>query len=258
MNDVMIGEQSQMDDSRIALVTGGASGIGRATARRLSRDGFVVAVGDIDDAAAKLVAEEIRGEGGRALAIRCDVSSLESCRTAISQLDREFGRLDALVCSAGIGQTATKSWEQDEETWTRIIDVNLSGTWRSCSAALPLMLKNGAGRIVMLSSVAGKEGNPFLDAYSASKAGILGYAKTLGKELATSGILVNAVTPALIDTPILDNATEEVREQLAAKIPMGRLGRPEEVAALLAWLVSEDCSFTTAAVFDLSGGRSTY
>jgi len=169
-----------------------------------------------------------------------------------------FGRIDILVNNAGIAGTNSKTWEADPADWRRVIDINLNGPFYCCHAVIPHLLKGGYGRIVNIASIAGKEGNPNAAHYSASKAAVIALTKSLGKELATSGVVVNCVTPAVIETDILKQLTPQHIDYMLSKIPMNRFGKKEEAAALVAWLCSEDCSFTTGAVFDLSGGRATY
>jgi 3-oxoacyl-[acyl-carrier protein] reductase len=169
-----------------------------------------------------------------------------------------LGTIDITVNNAGISGPNTTSWEYPPEEWQKVIDVNLTGTFLVCSAVIPVMLENDYGRIVNIASVAGKDGNPKAPAYTASKAGIIGLTKSLGKELATTNVMVNCVTPAAVRTAIFDQMTQDHIDFMRSKIPMGRFGKAEEIAAMVAWLCSEDCSFSTGGVFDLSGGRSTY
>jgi len=186
------------------------------------------------------------------------VSKLGDVEAAFKSTLAAFGKIDAFVNSAGIAGANTMVWEYPAEEWLRVIDVNLNGTFYTCRTVTPHMIENKYGRIVNISSVAGKEGNPTASAYSAAKAGVIGLTKSLGKELATHGVNVNAITPTTVKTPILDQVAQSHIDYMLSKIPMGRLGEPEEIAALVTWLCTEDCSFSTGAVFDLSGGRSTY
>lgn len=220
-----------------AVVTGGASGLGQAIAERFRACGANVVVWDIS--------------GGDETV---DVRSPESVAAAAAKLDSA----DILVNCAGVAGDNAPLWELPEEEWTRVIDINLNGTYRCCKAIVPIMRKTGKGRIVNVASVAGKEGNPMAAAYGASKGGVITLTKSLGKELADTEIRVNCITPAAIDTPLLGQSTEEFVDYMKSKIPMGRLGRVDEVAAMVAFASSDECSFTTGAVFDLSGGRSTY
>ena len=187
-----------------------------------------------------------------------DVTSLASVEAGAASTIGAFGKIDILVNNAGIAGTNSKTWETDPADWQRVMAINLNGPFHCCHAVVPHMLKNGYGRIVNIASIAGKEGNPNAAHYSASKAGVVALTKSLGKELATSNIIVNAVTPAVIETDILKQLTQQHIDYMLSKIPMNRFGKKEEAAALVAWLSSEDCSFTTGAVFDLSGGRATY
>ena len=228
-----------MDIQRTAIVTGGANGIGKAVSERLAADGHRVVVLDLSDAPG---------------AVRVDVTDEHACQRAVDQV----GRVDILVNSAGINGVNAPTWEQPEGAFEKVISVNLAGTYYMCRAVLPKMLESGWGRIVNVSSIAGKEGNPNAVAYSASKAGVIGLTKSIAKETATRGVLVNCVTPAVIETPLLEQVSEQHLQYMVSKIPMGRVGQPEEVAVLIAWLCSDRCSFSTGAVFDISGGRATY
>jgi NAD(P)-dependent dehydrogenase (short-subunit alcohol dehydrogenase family) len=241
--------------SKTALVTGAARGIGYAIAARLAADGARVAVLDLDAAAAKEAAARI---GGRAVALAADVTVAAEVNAAVRQAVEAFGRLDLLVNNAGITGRSFPIWELSDEDWQRVIDVDLTSVFFCCRAAIRVMLEQGSGRIVNIASIAGKEGNPTLVPYSAAKAGVIGLTKALAKEVCTRGILVHAVAPAVIGTELLQQMEQSTVDLLVSKIPMGRVGRPEEVAALVAWLASDECSFTTGAVHDLSGGRATY
>jgi 2-dehydro-3-deoxy-L-rhamnonate dehydrogenase (NAD+) len=239
---------------RIAVITGGASGVGRDAAARIAAEGGQVFLWDRDDAALAAAAAAIPG----AETARVDVADAAEVARAAEAAFRAGGRLDVLIASAGItGPTATL-WEYPVEEWRRVIDVDLHGIFNSCRAIVPLMLQNDYGRIVNISSVAGKEGNPKASAYSTAKAGVIGLTKSLGKELALTGVRVNCVTPATFKSPILTQLPQSQIDYMKSKIPMGRLGEVEEVAALVCWLASEECSFSTAATFDISGGRTTY
>lgn len=238
---------------KTALITGAARGIGKAIAARLLKDGFSVVVADLDEAAARETASSLR-QLGPASAVGVDVSDPESVRAMFEK----SGAVDVLVNNAGIAGKAASIAEYPEQEWRRVLSVNLDGVFYCSKAVLPGMLARGSGRIVNIASIAGKEGNPYMPAYSAAKAAVIGFTKSLAKEVATKRILVNCVAPAVIHTEILDQLTEEAVNYMVAKIPMGRVGQPEEVAALVAWLASEDCSFSTGAVFDISGGRATY
>jgi 2-dehydro-3-deoxy-L-rhamnonate dehydrogenase (NAD+) len=224
--------------TRRALVTGGASGLGAATADRLRRDGIEVVTLDLDPSADLVV----------------DVTDHERITDAVATC----GGIDILINSAGVVGPNAPLWQVAPEAWSATFAVNVDGTFNTCRAVVPGMVERGWGRIVNFSSMAGKDGNPNLSAYSASKAAVIAMTKSLGKELATSGVLVNAIAPAVIDTPMNATTAPDVLAHITSLIPMRRVGTPEEVAELVAWLASEKCSFSTGAVFDLSGGRATY
>lgn len=242
-------------DGRAAIVTGAASGIGAAAARRLAASGARVALWDRDGAGAEAVAAEI---GGDAAAAAVDVADAGAVKAAVDEAAGRFGRLDILVNSAGVAGEVASVVDVDVDEWRRVVEVNLTGTFLCCRAAVPHMLAGGYGRIVNIASVAGKEGNPNAAHYSSSKAGVIAFTRSLGKELAGTGVIVNCVTPAVIETAMLGQVTEEHTKYMVSRIPLGRMGQPEEAAAMIAWMASEECSFSTAAAFDLSGGRATY
>ena len=241
-------------ERRVAVVTGAARGIGAAVAARLARDGFRVAVADVDPQGAREVATRL----GDAFPIEVEVASEASVRAMVDAVLEREGRIDALVNNAGVAGQSAPIWDLPAGEWERVLAIDLSGVYYGCRAVLPPMIERGAGRIVNVASIAGKEGNPNDVPYSAAKAGVIGLTKAVAKEVATKGILVNAVTPAVIETPILEQVSAEHIEYMVSRVPMGRMGRPEEVATLIAWLCSDDCSFSTGAVFDISGGRATY
>ena len=240
---------------RVAIVTGGASGIGAAVARKLGSLGICVAVADIDGVGAATTA---KGIGPGAFAIEVDVTREAGVRAAVDEVVEREGSVDILVNSAGVAGQSAPAIELPEGEWERVLAVNLNGAYYMCRAVLPQMLERGWGRIVNIASIAGKEGNPNAAPYSASKAGLVGLTKSLAKEVATLGVLINAVTPAVIETPLLGQVTQAHLDYMVSRIPMGRVGQPEEVAALVAWLCSDECTFSTGAVFDISGGRATY
>lgn len=243
------------DEGRVAIITGAARGIGAATATRLARDGWRVAVADMNIAEAEATAARI---GAVAFAGAVDVTREESVHALVADVLARAGRVDALVNNAGVAGESAPCWELPPGEWERVLAIDLSGVYYGCRAVLPHMLARGSGRIVNVASIAGKEGNPNASPYSAAKAGVIGLTKAVAKEVATRGVLVNAVAPAVIETPILEQVSPAHRDYMVSRIPMGRMGQPDEVAALIAWLCSDDCSFSTGAVFDISGGRATY
>ena len=242
---------------RVAVVTGGAQGIGYAIAERFLESGARVALWDIDDALLATAARRL-GERGPATATRVELTDEASVAAATDAALAAHGRIDILVNNAGITGGNAPTWELAPDVWRRVIDVNLVGPFLTCRAVVPHMIKAGYGRIVNIASVAGKEGNPNASHYSASKAALIALTKSLGKELATKGVLVNAVSPAAAKTAIFDQMTQAHIDFMLSKIPMARFLAVEEAAAMVAWLASEECSFSTGAVFDLSGGRATY
>jgi 2-dehydro-3-deoxy-L-rhamnonate dehydrogenase (NAD+) len=239
---------------RTAVITGGASGLGKAVAARIVAEGGKVSLWDLHADALKAAAEEI----GASHTVALDVSDEAAVLAAGQASNAALGRIDILVASAGItGATATIH-EYPTESWKRVFDINVNGVFYSCKAVVPFMLANGYGRIVNVASVAGKEGNPNAGAYSASKAAVIGLTKSLGKELATKGVIANSITPATFESPILEQLPPSQVEYMKGKIPMGRLGEVHESAAMVCFMASEECSFTTAATFDTSGGRTTF
>jgi 3-oxoacyl-[acyl-carrier protein] reductase len=241
---------------RHAVVTGGASGIGLAIAERLAASGARVALWDLNEAAARDAAARLPGSGHAGVAV--DVADEHSVQRATDATASDFGRIDVLVCSAGITGPNTTTWEYPTDAWRKVFDVNLHGVFYCNRAVVRQMMRNDYGRIVNIASIAGKDGNPNAPAYSASKAAVIGLTKSLGKELAKTGIRVNCVTPAAVKTAIFDQMTQQHIDFMLSKIPMGRFGQVEEIASMVAWLASEECSFSTGAVFDLSGGRAVY
>lgn len=244
---------------RCAIVTGGAAGIGLGVASRLAESGARVALWDLDgEAATQAMPHLVQVAAGPHLALAVDVSEERSVVQAMAATVAAFGRLDLMVCSAGITGPNRVTWEYGIDDWRRVMRVNVDGVFLCNAAAVPEMLRNDFGRIVNIASIAGKDGNPNAPAYSASKAAVIGLTKSLGKETAKTGIRVNCVTPAAVRTAIFEQMTPEHIDFMLSKIPMGRFGLVDEVAAMVAWLCSDECSFSTGAVFDLSGGRAVY
>ena len=244
-------------NGRRAIVTGGAQGLGRAIAERLQISGAEVYIWDFDRAA-MTEAQADWPAGGPAGWTEVDVSDADAVDAALHHTRESAGAIDILVNNAGISGPNMPTWEYGIEDWRRVIDVDLTGPFLVSRAVVPLMRAAGYGRIVNIASVAGKEGNPNAPAYSAAKAGLIALTKSLGKELAGSGVLVNCVTPAAVETRIFAQMSQTHIDFMLSKIPLARFGLPQEIAAMVAWLCSEDCSFSTGAVFDLSGGRATY
>ena len=233
-------------DGRVALVTGGASGIGAATAARLRESGAEVAIFDLD------------ARAGAGLSLSGDVTRSADLDAAVARVESELGRLDVLVCCAGVSGESLHTVDVSDREWERVLAINASGTFYANRAVLRGMTERGYGRIVNVASIAGKEGNPMAGAYSASKAAVIALTKAIGKDVAGTGVLVNCIAPAVIETPMLGDMTDEHVEYMVARIPLGRMGRPEEAASLVCWLASEELSFSTGACFDLSGGRAVY
>ena len=227
---------------RVALVTGGASGIGAAVADRLSGGGAQVVTFDASAAA------DIQG----------DVTRSADLDAAARRVEEQHGRLDILVNSAGIPGESLRTVDVTDGEWERVLAVNATGSFYACRAVLPGMIERGYGRIVLVASIAGKDGNPMAGAYSASKAAVIAMTKAIGKDVAGTGVLVNCIAPAVIETPILDGLSQHHIDYMVERIPLGRMGTADEVAALVAWLASEDCSFSTGATYDISGGRAVY
>jgi 2-dehydro-3-deoxy-L-rhamnonate dehydrogenase (NAD+) len=245
---------NQLDlNGRSAVVTGGASGLGFAIAERLALSGATVVIWDIDEAAAQAAAKKLGG-----FAIAADVGELAAVTQAVAKTLGLVPAIDVLINNAGITGPNVKLWEYPAQDWRQVFAVNVDGTFHCCRAVVPQMRERNYGRIVNIASVAGKEGNPNASAYSASKAAVIALTKSLGKELADTAIRVNCVTPAAVRTPLFAQMTQTHIDYMLSKIPLGRFGEPQEIAALVAWLASEECSFSTGAVFDLSGGRATY
>ena len=237
-------------EGRTAIVTGGVSGIGAGIAARLAAEGARLSLWDRDAAGL--------AKPGAAHTVILDVTDPDAVHRAAEATASALGRIDILIASAGITGPNHPAWEYSVAEWDRVIDVNLKGVFYCNRAVVPFMQSNGYGRIVNIASIAGKEGNPNASAYSASKAGVIGLTKSLGKELAATEIRVNCVTPAAVKTPLFEQMTQQQIDWMLSKIPIGRFGEIDEVASMILWLASEECSFSTGAVFDISGGRATY
>jgi 2-dehydro-3-deoxy-L-rhamnonate dehydrogenase (NAD+) len=237
----------QRFSERVALVTGGSSGIGAAVAARMRDEGARVASLDVRAKAPEGV-----------LALAGDVARSEDVEAAIVRVGAELGPIDMLVCSAGVPGESLPTVDVTDEEWRTVMGINADGVFFCNRAVLPGMIERGYGRIVNVASIAGKEGNPMAGAYSASKAAVIALTKAIGKDVARTGVIVNCVAPAVIETPILGGMSQEHVDYMVERIPMGRMGEPEEVAALICWLASEECSFSTGATFDISGGRAVY
>jgi 2-dehydro-3-deoxy-L-rhamnonate dehydrogenase (NAD+) len=243
--------------SRRAVITGAAQGIGRATAERFLASGAAVSLWDLDGDLLRETATALKDRGTVHTAV-VDVTDLARVDAAVADTVGALGGIDILVANAGIAGPNHKTWEYPVDQWKQVIDINLMGVYHCCRAIVPIMLRQKYGRIVNISSIAGKEGNPNASAYSASKAAVIALTKSLGKELATENIAVNCITPAAAKTRIFDQLTQQHIDYMLSRIPRARFVTPDEVAALIAWVASEDNSFTTGAVFDISGGRATY
>lgn len=249
-----------MDDllGKLSIVTGSAMGIGKEVALRLARDGSDIAVVDIEKEGAQKTVEEIRAMGRKSLFFGVDVARWDQVKAMVDEILKNFNKVDILVNNAGILGPVAGVWEYRVEDWDRVMEINLKGTFLCCKAVIPPMLKQKSGRIVNISSIAGKEGNPNMSAYSTSKAAVIGFTKSLAKEVAQQNIIVNCISPALVETRLVEEMGEEQRKILLSKIPVGRFGKTSEVAALVKFLVSDQCTFSTGQCYDISGGRAVY
>ena len=245
-------------DNQVALVTGAATGIGYGIAKRLGGEGARILLVDVDGSMGEQSASELAARGVDARLEIGDVGDQATADRAVEQAIDAWGRIDVLVNNAGIGGVNGNIWELSVEEMDRVYRTNLRGVFAFCHAVLPHMLERDYGRVVNIASIAGKEGNPRMVPYSATKAAVIGLTKSVGKELARTGVRVNCVTPAVVQTRILDEFTPEQVQYMVDRIPMGRTGEIDEIAGLVTWLASEECSFSTGAVFDISGGRATY
>lgn len=243
---------------KVSIVTGGAMGIGREIALRLARDGSDIAVVDVEKEGGQETVEKVRSMGRKSLFFEVDATRWDQVKAMVDGVLKHFSKVDILVNSAGILGPVVPLWEYQVEDWDRVMEINLKGTFLCCKAVIVPMLEQKSGRIVNIASIAGKEGNPMMNAYSTSKAAIIGFTKSLAKEVAQQNIMVNCISPSVIETRIVEQMGEEQRKILLAKIPMGRFGRPSEVAALAKFLVSEECTFSTGQCFNISGGRAVY
>jgi 3-oxoacyl-[acyl-carrier protein] reductase len=246
------------DDRRVAIVTGAAGALGSAMCERFVRDGVRVVAADVAIEPARALAERLDPTGATALAVEVDMADYATVDAMVKQVLTWSGRIDIMVNNAGVAEASVPTWEMPLQAWQRTIDIDLTGVFHGCRAVLPAMLERGWGRIINISSIAGKEGKHNPAAYAAAKAGVIGLTKAIAFEVAPHGILVNAITPGTIASGNWAKVSEELQEEVRKRHPIGRVGQPPEVAALVAWLSSDECSFSTGAVFDISGGRASH
>ena len=240
-----------------AIVTGAARGIGFAIAERLLQSGATVTLWDIELPSLEKAQADLKS-AGNVFSVEVDVTQENSIKRGVELTYEHMGDVEILINNAGITGGNATVWDMGITEWQKVLDIDLTGVFLCCRALAPRMMRKGYGRIVNIASIAGKEGNPNAAHYSAAKAGVISLTKSLGKEMVETGVLCNCITPAVVETPMLDQMTDQHKDYMVSKIPLNRMGKPEEVAALVAWLASEDCSFSTGAVFDISGGRATY
>lgn len=245
-------------EGKVVVVTGGGSGMGRAACKKFAEEGAKVVVVDIDIKRAEKTKEEIETEGGEAIAIKCDVSNAMDVKKMVEQVLNKYGKIDILVNCVGILGQVAPVWETSEENWDKVMSVNLKGMFLVCKEVIPHMIQRKEGKIINISSVAGKDPNPNMAAYDASKAGVIAFTRALALEVALYNINVNCVVPGITETPFLGQMSEEEKKRLASKVPLGRLAKPEEIAEVILFLASEKASFVTGAAWNVTGGRCPY
>jgi len=245
-------------EGKVVVVTGGGSGMGKTTCKKFAEEGAKVAIVDIDMKRAEKTKEEIETEGREAIAIKCDVSNAMDVKKMVEQVLNKYGKIDILVNCVGILGQVGPVWETSEENWDKVMSVNLKGMFLVCKEVVPHMIQRKEGKIINISSVAGKDPNPNMVAYDASKAGVIGFTRALALEVAPYNINVNCVVPGITQTPFLGEMSEEEKEKLASKVPLGRLAKPEEIAEVILFLASEKASFVTGAAWNVTGGRCPY
>ncbi|MEL9997092.1 MAG: SDR family NAD(P)-dependent oxidoreductase [Sulfolobales archaeon] len=245
-------------EGKVVLIVGGAGGMGSVTAKEFAREGAEVVIADVDVSRMEMVAEEIRSSGGRCTTIKCDVTVASEVKNTVDTVLSKFGKIDILVYFTGILGEVAPIWESSEENWDKVMNVNLKGAFLFCREVAKHMIKRREGKIITISSVAGKDPNPYMLAYDASKAGLIGFTRGLALELAPYNVNVNCVVPGITETPFLNFMTEEAKKRSASLVPLGRLGKPEEIAKVVLFLASDDASFVTGAAWNVTGGRCPY